>query len=187
MGEKSKSLLENIKSYASERSKELKKLAQTELTIDQVEANIAGQKIAFKANVERIAAWRLYVELSTRITTQEIRKEEGLLREALTSLYNMFEITRRILKEAGPAVAQGKESLGFYAMAILNMEIRPFLAYWHPRLQHWEAQNKDMKISALEHEEKWGENATVRKALEELRNSLLQYCDALATLAGLSD
>jgi hypothetical protein len=39
---------------------------------------------------ERRAAWSLYVELVTRIAVQPLEIDEGLLREALTSLYSLF-------------------------------------------------------------------------------------------------
>ena len=176
--------IKGILRYASKRGKEIKALASTELTIDGVEANIAGQKLSFKANVERKAAWKLYVELYTRIATQELGKDEGFLREALTSLHDIFKITREILKEAGPAVADGEQSLGFYAMAILNMELRPFLAKWHPLISDWEDQ-KPPNCSAIEHERGWKMNAQLRRELNKLRSSLMQYCGALAKLAGI--
>jgi len=181
---KSNGPIQGIVKYAKKRGKEIKSLAATELTIDGVEANIAGQKLSFKANVERKAAWKLYVELYTRIATQELRMSEGFLREALTSLHDIFKITREILKEAGPAVADGEQSLGFYAMAILNMELRPLLSKWHPLLSDWEAR-KPADCSAIEHEQKWTKNIEIRRDLERLRVSLMEYCQALAKLAGL--
>src|SRR4030042_644765 len=124
MGNKSlKDIMNSMAKYATNRGKELRRLAGTELTIDSVEANIAGQKISFKANVERIAAWKLYIELYTRIATQDLKDTEGFIRESLDSLHDIFKISREILKEAGPGVAQGQESLGFYAVVILNIEL----------------------------------------------------------------
>ena len=177
-------LVADIKKFAKKRAKQLKDLAGSDLTPDAVEANVAGQKISFRINVERLAAWKLYVELNTRITTQPLSTSEGFLREALTSLYAVFGITREILKEAGPAVAQGDESLGFYAMEILNQVLRPVLAKWHPALSHWEEQ-RDPKVSPLEHEKKWAKAGKLRKELEATRKTIVKYCEALATLAGV--
>ena len=47
---------------------------------------------------ERLAAWELYVELSTRITTVPLHAGTGLVREALSSLYSLFGTTREILR-----------------------------------------------------------------------------------------
>ena len=57
---------------------------------------------------ERDAAWEMYVELITRLAVVELRPGEGLLREALTSLYALFDITRAILRKYGPQVAKPK-------------------------------------------------------------------------------
>ena len=178
-------LTTEIKKFAKKRAKEFKDLAQADLTPDAAEAEIAGQKVSFRINVERQAAWKLYVELNTRITTQILGSKEGFLREALTSLHAVFAITREILKEAGPAVAQGDKSLGFYAMEILNQVLRPVLAKWHPALSHWEEQ-REPKVSPLKHEQSWNKARKLRDELETTRKTLLEYCEALAVLAGVS-
>ncbi|MCB0540606.1 MAG: hypothetical protein KDE33_24025, partial [Bacteroidetes bacterium] len=53
---------------------------------------------------QRQAAWDIYVELVTRVTVQELKEDEGLLREALTSFYSLFQTTRDILKKYGPSI-----------------------------------------------------------------------------------
>jgi hypothetical protein len=50
---------------------------------------------------EKDAAWELYVELITRISVVELKPDEGLLREAMASLYSLFATTRGILKKYG--------------------------------------------------------------------------------------
>jgi len=57
---------------------------------------------------ERKAAWEMYVELITRISVAELKPGEGLLREALSSLYTLFGTAREILRKYGPSVAQPK-------------------------------------------------------------------------------
>jgi len=178
-------LMTKLKTFAKKRAKELKGLAEANLTPEAAEVVIAGQKVSFRINVERLAAWKLYVELNTRIATQPLKSSEGFIREALSSLHAVFGITREILKEAGPAVAQGDESLGYYAMEILNQVIRPVLAKWHPALSHWEEQ-RDPKVSCVEHERKWKRAAAVRRDIETTRKALLKYCGSLAILAGVS-
>jgi hypothetical protein len=105
---------------------------------------------------ERRAAWSLYVELVTRIAVEPLEGEEGLLREALNSLYSLFGTTREILKEAGPDVGASRNSVGGIAIAVLNRGLRPFLAKWHPRLQVWEAK-RPSDVSPKEHEQQWSE------------------------------
>jgi hypothetical protein len=133
---------------------------------------------------KRQAAWSLYVELVTRIAIQPLKEDEGLLREALTSLYNLFATTREILKAAGPKVGASHNSVGGIAIAVLNRGLRPFLAKWHPLLQTWEAQ-RSPTLSPREHEKKWAEETELRRELEELRQNLEEYSIALAIIAGV--
>ncbi len=135
---------------------------------------------------ERRAAWALYVELVTRISDQPLGKDEGVLREAISSLYALFAVTRQVLRDAGPDVGITMESVGGVAIAVLNRGLRPFLAKWHPLLQAWESQ-RDMKTSPHEHEQKWSEEPKLRAELDDLWKGLSQYADALAKIAGVEE
>jgi hypothetical protein len=134
---------------------------------------------------ERNAAWALYVELVTRIAIQPLPANEGLLREALTSLYALFDSTRQILRSAGPDIGTSNASVGGIAITVLNRGIRPFLTRWHPALSDWEAR-RDASVSPGEHERKWPEHNKLRAELETLRADLESYAKGLATLAGIT-
>jgi hypothetical protein len=156
------------------------------LKVKRVSANIPfgiGQLELETVETSRRAAWALYVELSTRIATQQLEDEHGLLREALNSLYSLFGITRQILKEAGPDVGASPETVGGIATAVLNQGLRPFLAEWHPKLQSWEAKRPE-GMSTKEHEKNWSEEAVMRRALKDLVKNLEQYTNSLAKIAG---
>lgn len=86
----------------------------------------AGMTIAYREN-DKKAAWLLYVELLTRITTQELKEDSGDEETALDSVYSLFGITRNILKE------YGREARFFTVVSILilNQKIRPFTSKWH--------------------------------------------------------
>jgi hypothetical protein len=137
---------------------------------------------------ERKAAWEMYVELVTRIAVQELGPEEGLLREALSSLYSLFDTTRKILREYGPSIARPKEqatlSFGYLAVAILNSVLRPVLAKWHPLLLDYE-NTRPPAVSALEHERRWAQYADLRQELNQVRGVLTDYANLLAEVAGV--
>ncbi|WP_293150531.1 MULTISPECIES: hypothetical protein [unclassified Microcoleus] len=133
---------------------------------------------------ERKAAWALYVELVTRITVESLQSDQGLLREALNSLYKMFEITRQILREAGPDVGISHNSVGGIAIAVLNQGLRPFLSKWHPLLQAWEAQCLP-NTSPKEHEKNWSQEPQLRQELRLLSEQLDEYVKALAQIVGV--
>ncbi|MFO0291080.1 MAG: hypothetical protein ACK507_00250 [bacterium] len=128
------------------------------------------------------AAWLLYVELATRIATQPLRTNEGLLREALDSLHGIFEMTRQILRDAGPDVGMAENSVGGIAMKVLNEGLRPFLAKWHPALEEWEAQRPETS-SRKAHEQQWTKNNEMRDQLDDLRTNLVEYAVQLAKIA----
>jgi hypothetical protein len=133
---------------------------------------------------ERDAAWELYVELVTRIAVFPL-SGEGILREALTSLYQLFAATREILRKYGPAIARkpkaGQYRFGYLAIWLLNAVLRPVLTKWHPELQRWEA-SRPADRSIAEHEQAWSRNEELRTVLDQLRDVLLRYAELLATV-----
>ncbi len=135
---------------------------------------------------ERKAAWELYVELITRISVVELESGEGILREALSSLYSLFGITREILRKYGTSVAKPRKeneySFGELAIIILNYVLRPLLSKWHPLLHEYESE-RDKDISIKEHEDKWEKNSELRKELNETRDILIVYSNHLAKVA----
>jgi len=141
-------------------------------------------------DAERLAAWELYVELMTRVAVVPLGAGEGLLREALTSLYSLFASTRDILRRHGPTVAEpkpdGQYNFGYLAVVILNCVIRPFLAHWHPLLQEWEA-SRPANRSRAEHEQAWPYIAQLRAELDDTRAILTQYAALLAAACGVPD
>lgn len=129
----------------------------------------------------RLVAWRLYVEVSTRISTQPLASDEGLLREALNSLYSLFTTTRKLLKASRPTAreAKGEQSVEHFAISMLNNELRPFLSKWHPRLERFEDANPDSPEAA------WEFNDQCRTELARVSANTLQYAFAFARLAGV--
>lgn len=133
--------------------------------------------------VEQRAAWSLYVELTTRIAVQPFNLETGSMRSVLDSLYTIFGLTRQILRDAGPDVAQGQNSFGPLAIKILTKGIAPFTTKWHHKLQAYES-SRPSGMSALEHERSWEHFGQMLKELERLQEQMREYTDVLAQVAG---
>lgn len=147
-------------------------------------AKLSGKWVPDQA--ERDAAWELYVELVTRVSVVPLAPGHGVLREALTSLYQLFGATREILRKYGPTVARppgkpGEYRFGHLAIWMLNAAMRPVLARWHPELQRLEA-TRPANRSVAEHERDWEQSAELRTDLEALRTILLQYARLLGTV-----
>ncbi len=132
---------------------------------------------------EQRAAWALYVELMTRIAVQPFNPVSGVMREVLTSLYSLFALTRQVLREAGPEVAHGQNSLGPLAIEILTKGLAPFTTKWNQKLRVYEICCPE-GVSALDNEHSWDYIDEMRQELEELQKGMRKYADALAEIAG---
>lgn len=118
----------------------------------------------------RKAAWDLYIEMETRITTQPLHPKHGDEKTALDSVYSLFQTTREILLKQGPdCVVFAK-----IAIEILNQKVRPFTAKWY---------RKSLKGAFKK------ESACVkfRQELEVLQEVLHAYTRILAVMAGIED
>jgi len=78
-------------------------------------------------DADKAAAWDLYVELLTRITTQNLSANEGDEASALSSIHKIFDLTRDVMKKNGRACFEFTK----IAIVVLNQVIRPFTAKWH--------------------------------------------------------
>lgn len=121
-------------------------------------------------DADRDAAWELYIELLTRITTQPLPEEHGDETAALDSVHALFGLTRDIIKK------HGRQSQEFTRLAIvvLNQIVRPFAAKWHRQ-----SLGGAFKDSA--------QCAAFRKELAALQDVLREYTRMLGDLAGVED
>jgi hypothetical protein len=119
---------------------------------------------------DKTAAWELYVELLTRITTQSLDHAHGDEKTALDSVYSIFPTTRDVMKR------NGRHCIEFTKIAVLmlNQKVRPFTAKWH-RLASQEAFSDQEKC------------AEFRQELIQLQNTLKIYTQMLADMAGVED
>jgi hypothetical protein len=119
---------------------------------------------------DRAAAWELYVELLTRITTQYLPPEDGDEEAALQSVFVIFPLTRDILRKHG----SGAGEFAKLAIPVLNQIIRPFTAKWHRR----------SLAGAFKDREHCRE---FRAELSALQPRLRAYTRALADMAQVED
>jgi hypothetical protein len=153
------------------------RLTEVKITVPQV------SELRFVVNNEgRQVAWKFYVEIVTRISTQPLTDREGFLREALTSLRGLFDTVRDTLKASRPSVpASGGQTVEHLAVTMLNHQLRPFLSKWHPRLREFEQSNPDSPESA------WPDNLACRNELQSLQPQLISFALGFARLAGIRD
>jgi len=119
---------------------------------------------------DREAAWELYIELLTRVTTQHLLPEEGDEKAALDSIYVLFSLTREILRSHG----SGCGEFAKLAIPVLNQIIRPFTAKWHR-----------LSMAGVFRDEAGCKQ--FRDDLASLQPNLRAYASALAAMANVED
>src|SRR5262249_33987664 len=132
--------------------------------------------------IEREAAWELYVELATRITTVEQKPGAGIVREELNSIYSLFACTRDILRKYGPELAPRGRAGGIpfagTAVEMVNPVLRPRPTKWPPALAEWEA-TRLPGASVVVHERGWDQLDALRSEVAETRRILLELAAEL--------
>lgn len=140
-------------------------------------------------DAEKQAAWEIYVELVTRVPLAVLEEEQGILREALSSLYSVFQTTRTILRRFGPVPTRPgvgpNQSFSYLAVEMLNIALRPLLSKWHPLLKDYE-ERRPLSVGILEYERQWEKYAELRQEIASTRRALLTYANALAKIADTS-
>jgi hypothetical protein len=121
-------------------------------------------------NDDKAAAWEMYIELLTRITTQALPDGDGVEQTALDSVYALFGITRSVIKSNG----RGCIEFTKIAVVVLNQVIRPFTARWH-------------QISVADGFDDQHTCAVFRTELQALQVELRIYTAMLADMAGVED
>lgn len=121
-------------------------------------------------DADRTAAWELYVELLTRITTQPLPAADGDEATALASVHALFPLTREVLKRSGRDCTEFAK----IAVVVLNQVVRPFTAKWH-------------RLSLGNAFESPKGRKEFRRELAELQPRLRAYTKMLADMAGVED
>ena len=136
-----------------------------------LKVNAGFLKMEFQPNdVDKNAAWEMYIELLTRITTQALADKDGDEQTALTSIYNLFDITRDIIKNNGRHCTEFSK----IAIIILNQKIRPFTAKWHKLSLDGAFEDKELC-------------SQFRDELKVLQQVLNRYSGILADMVGVED
>lgn len=139
--------------------------------LTNIRLNLQFAEIEFNVCPEdEIAAWEMYVELITRVTTQKLLEDDGDEKTALDSIYSLFGVTRDILKRHGI----NGQSFAKITIIVLNQIIRPFTAKWH-------------RINIKNGFKEKSICKDFRKELELLRGELVKYSKLLADLAKVED
>ncbi|MEO6422698.1 MAG: hypothetical protein ABIR84_08495 [Candidatus Nitrotoga sp.] len=119
---------------------------------------------------DKSAAWEMYIELLTRISTQPLMVQTGDEQAALDSIYFLFPITREIIRRHGRECGEFTK----LAVVMLNQIMRPFTACWH-------------KLALEDALQDVQRRQQFRNDLSALQTQLKKYTGMLADMAGVED
>lgn len=119
---------------------------------------------------DRAAAWEMYIELLTRVTTQSLAPNDGDEATALASIHALFAITREVLRRNGRHCTEFAK----IAIVVLNQRVRPFTARWHRRSIDGYLGTSEGRLE-------------FREELSDLQKTLRAYTQMLASIAAVED
>ncbi len=137
--------------------------------MSNLKINLGFAEMEFQPQDEdRDAAWEMYIELLTRITTQALPLESGDELTALKSIHSLFPTTREIIKRH----KRHAQEFTKIAIIVLNQVVRPFTAKWH-------------KLSLQQAFDDPEMCRQFRQELEALQQQLIHYTAMLGDMAGV--
>jgi hypothetical protein len=137
----------------------------TEVVVTGADEKAAANGGPRKLTPDQLAAHDLLSELRTRISTQRLPYQYGVESTALKSLYDIFGLARKAMKDH-----PGCSEFAKIATHMLNVELRPLTAKWHRALEAGILDSRD------------GAN-DFRDELDKLRPRLVAFSRTLQDMA----
>ena len=123
------------------------------------------EEVTYDFSPDQLAAHSLLSELRTRIATQPLPYQYGIEARALESLWEVFGLARKAMKDNPGCAAFAK-----ITTEMLNVNLRPFTAKWHRAYEAGVLNSRD------------GANE-FRADLASVRTSLAAFAEALQEMA----
>lgn len=125
-------------------------------------------------------AFNLQIELSTRVATNRLPADQGVLAEALDSLEIILETARKSLVALGTSDQSGKVA---DLTSDLIDALAPFMAEWRPRLDEHHAR-RPAGVDSVTHEASWAEAPRLRDELAAVQDALTEILEGLRRMTG---
>ncbi len=123
-----------------------------------------------------IPSHALWVELSTRITTQRLHFRSGEEETAVKSIFSLFGKTRKLLEEHPDA-----KQFCTVALRLLNDVLRPYTARWHGWMTEAKEARNIQGDAVLKFRDEWVRR-NFRRELRKLQPRLIGFLKAFEAL-----
>jgi hypothetical protein len=126
----------------------------------------------------QLVAWKLFVELLTRVSAQPLHDGQGRVESALTSLFGLLGFVRGVLQQNVPSPRTGRDpTVEQLALMMVINDLRPFVTAWNQRFSDWRGKNPGAA------ESEWPLNDECRADLAALQRNLRTYVRSFGELA----
>lgn len=136
---------------------------------------------------DRVVAWKLYVQLTTRKAALPFDEDHDLIHEVYDSLHNLFAITRELLVGLPVHEFGREEGLASLMLRVLNDGVRPHLTRWQGSFRSWwehaDASNRNRDKPPQELQRDYPQYAELVADLKQTNTELSKFADELLAIA----
>lgn len=164
----------------------IKIFSRGKMEIDGIDFGLEG--ICFhicKERAVRQIAYKIWVEINTRVIGVKIDLEKDIIRSIHESYYSFFTSTRLLIEDIPAKNVKDTKELILLAICFLNDVMRPYLTKWGLKFNKWydEEKEKSNTLSPQEIQKRFKEYDEMTADLLKLNHNVVSYSDALKKIA----
>jgi hypothetical protein len=137
--------------------------------------------------LDRIVAWKLYVQLVTRKAALPFNSDRDRVDEVLNSLFELFGVARELLLELRPADIAASSGVAELIIRVLNDGLRPYLTRWQSDFRHWwrlaSAAPEYSDLTPVELQKRYPSFSELVADLQKMNTELLKFAEQLLEIA----
>jgi hypothetical protein len=136
---------------------------------------------------DRVAAWKLHVQLVTRKAALPFDREHDVIADVLSSLFDLFQVARELLLEMPPSDSSDQRGVAGLMVRVLNDGIRPTLTHWQADYRRWWearlAEHENVSRSPQQIQREYPQYSQLVDELTRMNMELSKFSDELALAA----
>ncbi len=144
--------------------------------------------VTFKTTpMERVLAWKLYVQLVTRKAALPFDDDHDLITDIYDSLFELFGITRSLLLDLPTNEYKRPDGLARLMIRVLNDGVRPHLTKWQTAYRRWwqeaNTSGENRERTPQEIQQQYPEYRELVADLKKTNTELSKLADELLAIA----
>ena len=165
-----------------------KKFKKLNFDVDECELGLTGGIIRLKCNrVHQQIAYRIWVDINTRVLATKINLDVDNIRIVNDSYYKCFTDTRELLKEIPVNKINNDNELVNLIVRFLNEVMRPYLTKWGVRYNEWydnEIKKEELKgTNPVDIQKSYTHYQELSSDLLSINEKVIKYSNRLREIA----